>query len=54
MNVLIFILLNNKFIIELIYDKIPFVKKYDSPYPNLLIRSALFGLIIWSLKKFNI
>jgi len=54
MNVLIFILLNNKFIIEFIYDKIPFVKKYDSPYPNLLIRSALFGLIIWSIKKFNI
>ena len=54
MNVLIFILLNNKFIIEIIYDKIPFVKKYDSPYPNLLIRSALFGLIIWSIKKFNI
>jgi len=54
MNVLFFILLNNKFIIEFIYDKIPFVKKYDSPYPNLLIRSALFGLIIWSIKKFKI
>lgn len=53
-NVLFFILLNNKFIIELIYDKIPIVKKYSSPYPNLLIRSALFGLIIWSIKKFNI
>lgn len=53
-NVLFFILLNNKFIIELIYDKIPIVKKYNSPYPNLLIRSAIFGLIIWSIKKFNI
>jgi hypothetical protein len=54
LNVLIFILLNNKFVIEFIYDKIPFVKKHASPYPNLLIRSALFGLIIWSIKKFNI
>jgi hypothetical protein len=54
LNILIFILLNNKFIIELIYDKIPFVKKYESPYPNLIIRSALFGLIIWLIKKFNI
>ncbi len=54
LNVLFFILLNNKFIIELVYDKIPFVKKYDSPYPNLLIRSTLFGLVIWSIKKFNI
>jgi hypothetical protein len=53
-NVLIFNLLNNKFIIEFIYDKIPFVKKYNSPYPNLIIRSILFGLIIWSIKKFNI
>ena len=54
LNVLLFILLNNKFIIEIIYDKIPFVKKYNNPYPNLIIRSILFGLIIWSIKKFNI
>jgi len=53
-NVLIFNLLNNKFIIEFIYDKVPFVKKYNSHYPNLIIRSILFGLIIWSIKKFNI
>jgi hypothetical protein len=50
--ILVFILLNNKFIIEFIYDKIPFVKKYNSPYPNLLIRSILFGLIIWAIKNF--
>ena len=54
MNILIFILLNNKFIIELIYDKVPFVKNYNSPYPNLLIRSIIFGLLIWLIKKFNL
>jgi len=54
MNVLIFILLNNKFIIEIIYNNIPFVQKLDSPYPNLLIRGIIFGFLIWLIKKFNL
>ena len=49
---LIFMLLNNKFIIEFIYDKIPGVKKFDSTYPNLLIRSFIFGLSIYLIRKF--
>ena len=54
MYVLIFILLNNKFIIEIIYNKIPFVNKIDNPYPNLIIRSVIFGLLIFAIKKFNL
>ncbi len=54
MYMLIFILLNNKFIIETIYDRVPFVKKFDSPYPNLIIRSVIFGLLIFAIKKFNL
>ena len=50
--VLIFMLLNNKFIIEFIYDNIPFVKKSDSTIPNLLLRSLLFGGSIFIIRKF--
>jgi len=52
--ILIFILLNNKFIIEIIYDKIPYMKTSESSYPNLIIRSLIFGLLIFLIKKFNL
>jgi hypothetical protein len=51
--ILVFILLNNKFIIELIY-KIPLIKNMDNPYPNLIIRSLIFGVVIFFIKKFNL
>jgi DNA-binding transcriptional regulator YiaG len=50
--VLIFMLLNNKFIIEFIYNNIPFVKKSDSTIPNLFLRSLLFGGSIFIIRKF--
>jgi hypothetical protein len=52
--VLIFMLLNNKFIIEFIYNNIPWVKSIQSPYPNLIIRSVVFGVLIFLIKKFNL
>ena len=52
--VLIFILLNNKFIIEIIYNKVPFIKTIDNPYPNLIIRSLIFGILIIVIKKYNL
>jgi hypothetical protein len=52
--ILLFMLLNNKFVIELVYEKVPFVKLLDNPYPNLLIRSILFGMLIYLIKKFNL
>ncbi len=52
--VLLFMLLNNKFIIEIIYNRFPYVKNIESPYPNLIIRSVIFGLLIYGLKKFNL
>jgi subtilase family serine protease len=52
--VLIFMLLNNKFIIELIYDRVPYIKSMDSPYPNLILRSIVFGILIFLIKKFNL
>lgn len=51
--VLIFMLLNNKFIIGLIY-RAPFIRTIASPYPNLIIRSLIFGLSIYLIKKFNL
>ena len=50
--ILIFMLLNNKFIIELIYS-IPYIKTILSPYLNLAIRSFSFGIVLFFLKKFN-
>ena len=52
-SVLLFMILNNKFIIEFIYDKIPYMKAFDSPYPNLVLRSIFYGLILLGLKKFS-
>jgi hypothetical protein len=46
-----FILLTNKYIIELIY-KIPYINNLNNPYPNLIIRTILFGLLIFLYKKY--
>jgi len=51
--VLIFMLLNNKFIIELIYTRVPYIKTIKNPYLNLILRSIVFGLLIFLIKKFN-
>ncbi len=51
--VLLFMLLNNKFIIEFIYDRVPYMKKYDSPYPNLILRSLIFGGLIYLIKRMD-
>lgn len=51
---LLFMVLNNKIIIELIYDKIPWIKSIDSPYPNLILRTFVFGIILILIKKFNL
>jgi hypothetical protein len=47
-SLLVFMLLNNKSIIELIYY-IPFVK--DKIFLNLLIRTIIFGIILSLYKK---
>jgi hypothetical protein len=52
-SILLFMLLNNKLIIEIIYS-IPLLQKINSPYPNLLIRAMIFGLILFLTKNFNI
>jgi hypothetical protein len=49
---LLFMILNNSFIITLIYDRIPFMKSYNSPYPNLLLRTILFVLFIYLIKNY--
>jgi len=49
--ILLFMILNNKFIIQIIYD-IPYINKISSTIPNLLLRSFIFGLIIFLIKKF--
>lgn len=52
---LLFMILNNKFIIELIYNIIPVLKKYNNPYPNLIIRTIIFGILLYFVKtKFNL
>ena len=48
---IIFILLNDKFTIETIY-KLPYFKNINSPYPNLILRTLLFGLLVYLYKKF--
>jgi len=52
--VLLFMVLNNKIVIELIYDKVPYIKTIDSPYPNLILRTLVFGIILIGIKKFNL
>ena len=51
--IILFMLLNNKLIIESIYS-IPLFQKINSPYPNLLLRAIIFGLLLFLIKKFNI
>lgn len=51
---LLFMLLNNKIVIELIYNKIPYFQNIDSPYPNLIFRTIFFGIILVLIKKFNL
>ncbi len=51
---LLFMVLNNKIVIELIYDKIPWIQNIESPYPNLILRTIIFGLILILIKKFNL
>lgn len=46
-----FLLLNDKFTIELIY-KLPFINNMDRPYPNLIIRTIVFGLLFFLYKKY--
>jgi hypothetical protein len=49
---LLFMVLNNKVIIELIYTRVPYMNNYNSPYPNLIVRTLLFGIILFLIKKF--
>jgi len=51
---LLFMVLNNKIVIELIYDKIPYMNIIDSPYPNLIFRTLFFGIALITIKKFNL
>lgn len=51
---LLFMVLNNKIIIEFIYDKLPYIQKIDSPYPNLILRTLFFGILLIIIKKFNL
>ena len=53
-SMLLFMVLNNKIIIELIYNKLPIMQTWDSPYPNLLLRTIIFGLFLIIIKKFNL
>ena len=48
---IIYILLSNKYTIELIY-MIPYINTMDNPYPNLIIRTILFGLLVFLYKKY--
>ena len=47
----IFVLLTNTFIIGVIYN-LPFIKTINSPYPNLILRTLLFGLLVYLYKKY--
>ena len=46
-----FILLNNKFVIEFIYN-FPYISTINSPYPNLIVRTLIFGLLYFLYKKY--
>lgn len=50
LSVLLFLLLNNKLSIETIY-RIPNMS-LDNPYPNLIIRAVIFGLVLFIIKKY--
>ena len=53
-SMLLFMIINNKIIIELIYNYIPSFQRMNSPYPNLLLRTFIFGLILYLIKKFKL
>lgn len=48
---IVFILLNNHLIVTTIH-KFPYFNKINNPYPNLILRTILFGLIIYLYKKY--
>ena len=48
---IIFLLLNDQKTIELIYN-IPFINNKDSPYPNLIFRTLIFGLLFFIYDKY--
>jgi hypothetical protein len=50
--ILIFMILNNKFIIDLIFNFVPYMNSFNNTYPNLLIRSVIFGLLVFIYKKY--
>jgi len=50
--VVLFIILNSKILIELIYDKISIAR--ENPYPNLIIRALVFGVLLFLIKKLNL
>ena len=52
-SMVLFILLNNKLVIESIYN-ISLLDNINSPYLNLFIRALIFGLILFLTKKINI
>lgn len=47
--VLLFIMLNNKFIIDILENYIPYM---NSSYSNLIFRGILFGFIIYKYKRY--
>ena len=49
--IIIFILLNDKFTVGTIY-KFPYIKDINSPYPNLILRTLLFGSLVYLYKRF--
>jgi len=49
-SVLLFILLNNKNVIEFIYDNFVFTRDINNPYYNLIIRTLLFAIILYVIK----
>jgi hypothetical protein len=50
--IVLFIILNSKILIELIYDKISIAR--ENPYPNLIIRALVFGALLFLIKKLNL
>ena len=52
-NILLFMALNNKFVIDIINNNIPIISKYNNVWSNLILRSAIFGLVIVLIKKYS-
>jgi hypothetical protein len=48
---IIFVLLNNPFIVTIIH-KFPYFNTLKNPYPNLILRTILFGSIIYLYKRY--